>query len=327
MPPTTVRIHYRNEADLDRARQALGSTLGMGDRHLAGVAAEQATAELTGRMERAFVDYEDHWQALTELATGARGKRKQELLDRRNHMKASTQWCLRADFTRLYHDQFLNGKGMAGNARPLQKNEEGIVRRLINNEMEFAENALLDCETGEYKMGLEQRGRMYGAALGEAKGLGQLYADLSSGRYLRWRLGPGAAGGSDYPGAAFADCVDCLALSGESGLPGAGGRWGDGTYGARELASMAVTPGSGRLACCTHCHCFLEEVQRPDAPPHGKALHSWESIAPKAMTMLNRVTDPTKRKRLAELAEHWEHTTHIKRRGAVAEHEHLHQGK
>jgi hypothetical protein len=320
MPPTTVRVHYRNEADLQAAREALGGVLGPSDRQLAEQAAQEASAEFTGRMERAFVDYEDHWQALTELAAGAKGKRKQELLARRAHMKASTEWRLRADFTRLYRDQFLNGKQISGNARPLQRNEREIVRRLVNNEMEFALNALLDCETGEYKMALDRRGRLYGQALGESLWAGVVYSNLSSGRYLRWRLShePGASGKP------LENCPDCLWLSGDPVLPGSGGRWGNGVFGVREIVALGVFPQSAKLACTTNCHCTLEDTDRPETAPHGKAWKHFESAQPKIMTMLNRATDPVKRARLAALASEYEHV-HIKRRQAVTQPEHLHR--
>jgi hypothetical protein len=317
---TTVRVHYKNEADLQAAREALGATLGRGDRAFAEEAAQEASAEFTGRMERAFVDYEDHWQALTELIAGAKGKRRQELFDRRAHMKASTEWRLRADFTRLYRDQFLNGKQIAGNARPLQRNEREIVRRLVNNEMEFALNTLLDCETGEYKMALDRRGRLYGQALAEVEAAGFLYADLSSGRYLHWQLGTGP-GANGKP---LEDCLDCLWLAGDAAMGGSGGRWGNGVYSARELTAMAILPASGKLACTTNCHCKLVDVARPETQPHGKALRSWTSIAPKIPTMLNRETDPVKRARLAELAGIHEHV-HIKRRQPIEQPPHLHR--
>ncbi len=326
MPPTTVRVHYRNEADLETARQALGMFGSPSDRHLAGVEAARTTAELTGRMERVFVDYKDHWDALTELKGLLPKKRGAEIAERRRQLHARTAWRLRADFTRLYRDQFRNGKGMGGNLRPLQHNEQEIVRRMVNQEMEFALNALLDCETGEFKMDLVARGRLYGNALGEAAQAGFVYANLAPDRYIRWRLG--------HP--RTEDCPDCLWLAGsmnrqqgerdfgESALRGMGGRWGNGVYRAQELARMGIFPQSGRLICTTACQCRLEEVSRPAGTPHGAEARGWTSLREKVPTMLRRETEQGKRKTLARLAEAWEHR-HIGRREKTEQPEHLHR--
>jgi hypothetical protein len=297
-------------------------------------------------MEQSLPGYESHLRLLREALKSARGRRRTELLAQQKDLRERTKWLLRTHLSRYYTDQFINGKRMAGSARGLQANEREIMRRLVNNEAEFLVNALLDAETGEYVNPLGWRGRLYGNAVDEAKWLGFLYADLSQGRYVRWQLSP-----SEH-------CLDCLYLSGNLDLaeqqiaarvarrdppvPTAsesllleviaahrdtqGGRWGTGVYRVQELVRMGIVPQSGRLACTTNCKCRLEEAERPAAPPkHKEARGSWKTLAPKLPTMLRRSKRAKERRRLAELAEAWEHR-HVRRREKPASPAHLHRG-
>lgn len=68
-----------------------------------------------------------------------------------------------------------------------------------------------------------------------------------------------------------------------------GGRWGDGTYSAQELARLGVFPQSGALACTTNCHCRLVAAQRPAGSPEGApADRQFRSLQPKEFTGTRR---------------------------------------
>lgn len=286
---------------LDALGEAFAGRMGFGDRKSALAEAREDQTEVG-----------EWFSNFLPLYEGAAHSANRE----RMHNRAV--WMVRRELLVSYKRQFQLGKQAAGSLRPLQANELQVIRRLVNNEMEFALNALLDCETGEYQMPLEQRGTLYGQALGEAFWAGFCYSDLSSGRYLRWRLSHGPAHGKrGEQGLPVENCPDCAWLAGEDrtqlagelpaeALRGFGGRWGNGVYTAQELAAMAVFPQSGALICTTHCHCTLEDVDKPETPPRGGMVRSWTSLRVKVPTMLNRLTKQSQRKRLAELAEKWE---------------------
>lgn len=300
-------------------------------------------AELTGLMTRALPGYEDHMRLLAEVLKTAKTTRRHELLEQRKRLYETAKWTLRTHLSRYYTDQFINGKRMAGSARGLQRNEREVLRRLVNNEMEYMINALLDAETGDYIHSLAWRGKLYGNAVNEALWMGYLYADLSSGRYVRWVLNPAE------------HCLDCLYLAGALDLaeqeimaqvgrreqpvptererhllaviaaakPTQGGRWGTGVYRAQELARLAIFPQAGRLACTTNCKCRLEPAERPQGKPRRReAQEPWQPLIPKSPTMLKRSTRSQERARLAELAEAWSHR-HVRRREKPAEPAHL----
>lgn len=300
---------------LDLLAKAFGGKLSAGDRALALEDASDVRAEFTGLMQQAFPAYEETRKLYDELIAVTGPTRKAELVEQRKHLRARTAYNLRVHFNRYYRDAFQAGKRTAGNGRPLQANEKQILRELVNNEVEYALNALIDAETGEYSMPLDRRGTLYGQALGEAQWLGFLYADLSQDRFVRWV--------EDHDD--VENCADCSWLSGsmsqvvgalhygKAAMAGAGGRWGNGVYRVQQLAAMGVVPQSAKLACTTNCHCHLEEVRRPLRRPHGPELKTWTSLAPKTPTMLNRGTEVATRERLAELADTHEHV-HVKRR-------------
>jgi hypothetical protein len=305
---------------------------------LARADAASLRAEFTGLFERILPDYESHIAALDEAIGRARGKKKAALTMQRLHVINSTEWQVRVHFNTHYEQQFVNGKRLAsGRPASLQPNEREIIRRLVNNEVKFAMNALRDAETGEYTMDLERRGTLYGNAVNETLWLGYLYGDLSQDRFCRWVLSPAE------------DCIDCLWMAGRLDIlqarineaiaarqakrPNAGptptearylrqiaahtadqgGRWGTGIYRAQELARLGIVPQSGQLECTTNCKCHLQDVARPEGKTKQKEHREpFKSLMPKEPTMLKRRTLQPHRERLAELAKKWEHK-HIRR--------------
>jgi hypothetical protein len=242
-------------------------------------------------------------------------------------IKRQVQWQMRTRFNRCYDEAFLAGKRMGGSDKRLAPNEREIIRRLANNEAEYALNMLLDIETGEYSMNIDNRLQLYTNALSEVRWLGYLYADLSQDRYVRWTLS-GDVGTS---------CVDCAYMAGKMGALAQninrqvdpqrgptktqakmldaiaahrdhqGGRWGTGVYRVQELVRMAIVPQSATLACTTNCHCTLQEARKPrKRAKHAEQKSPFKSLWPKAKTMDRRTTLPAERARLSELADRWE---------------------
>ena len=326
------------DAALDLIAKALKQPLALADRALAKQDATELQAEFSGLMERVLPQYQESYALLQSLIPQARGQRRRDLIDQRDRLKDRTAYNVRVLFNRYYRDQFLNGKQTGGNGRPLQANEREIIRRTVNNEVEYLLNALIDAETGEFRMPLEERGQLYGNALGEARWGGWLYADLSQNRYVRWVLGKGEGG------EVTESCPDCLWLAGRLDLLQAqlmamaakkggtltpaqqrlwriaeaakqtqGGRWGTGVYRAQELAHMSVYPQSGGLACTTRCHCHLANVLKPKTAPKGPEATSWTSLVPKAPLGTGRVERVEERERLGRLLSGWQ-AKHVKRR-------------
>jgi len=194
-----------------------------------------------------------------------------------------TERALQGFIRNSYREQLLLGRAAAGVTTPPGDAESKVLERLRRNEYVFVERFLDDIVRGDLRMPLERRAALYGNATREAFWLGFLYANLSTGRYLRWVMRPDAE-----------HCPDCAYLSGtplpnlsqytsENSLP-FGGRWGNGTYSAQELAYLAVVPQSGTLACTTNCKCVLQEVEKPASAPRGRMQRTpYLSISPKAL--------------------------------------------
>ena len=328
-----------SEAELFEVLQkALKAPLSNEERADAEADATEARAEFTGLFECLLPQHEETLALLDAAIKQHRGKPKAALIAQRQKTIARAEWTVRTLFNRYYQTQFAAGRRLAGNDKRLSSNEREMIRRLANNEAQFAINALLDAQTGDYTMNLEQRGTLYGNALDEAKWLGFLYGDLSNDRFVAWRYDEAE------------NCIDCLWLAGrldileariyeqvaarqaknpDAGLtpteslllakiaeklPTQGGRWGVGVYRAQELAHMGVVPQSGELACTTNCKCHLEDAARPAGKTKQPEAKGWESILPKTPTMLQRTTEEERRGQLARLAGKWEHE-HLRRRG------------
>ena len=348
-PTTTVRFHLPpgvDEAEVfETLLKALKSPLSPQEKAFAEADAVEAREELTGLFERLLPQHEETLALLDEAIRRSRGKKRVALQAQRQKTINRAEWTARTLFNRYYRAQFENGKRLAGNDKPLHPNEREIIRRLANNEAQYAIRALLDAQTGEYTKPLEWRGQLYGNALDEAKWLGYLYGDLSNNRMVAWVLG------QDDQGNIIEHCLDCLWLAGRldiaesmifdavakrqekdgnAGLTESeavllqkiaekqatqGGRWGIGVYRAQELAKMGIVPQAGALICTTNCKCHLEEAERPTGKTKQKeSTEPWESILPKTPTMLQRETEMKRNEQLARLAEKWEHE-HLKRRG------------
>ena len=201
-------------------QKALKSPLSPEEKAEAEYDAAEARARLTGIFERMLPTHEKLIRYYDQDIKRSRGKHKQALIAERQHEINKAEWLARTHFSTYYEMQFLNGRRLAGNDKRLSSNEREIVRRLANNEAQFAIRALLDAQTGDYTNPLEWRGKLYGNAIDEAKWLGWLYGDLSSGRYVEWVLGTDGEGGTSNHGYGkhgehvIEHCADCLWLAG-----------------------------------------------------------------------------------------------------------------
>ena len=341
-PTTTVRFHLPPGAEqtevFEALEKALKSPLSPQERAFAEADAQEAREELSGLFERMLPQHEETLALLDEAIRRSRGKKRAAYQAQRLKTISRAEWTARTLFNRYYRAQFENGKRLAGNDKRLLPNEREMIRRLANNEAQFAIRALLDGQTGEYTIPLDRRGKLYGNALDEAKWLGWLYGDQSNDRFVRWVNNPAehcidclwlagrldvleasiyeavAARQEKTPGAGLTATEAMLLTKIAEKLPTQGGRWGIGVYRAQELAKMGVVPQSGELVCTTNCKCHLEEAKRPVGKTKQPEATDWESILPKTPTMLLRETEPERNEQLARLADKWGHQ-HLKRRG------------
>lgn len=331
-----VRLHIPEGVAEDEAWEALwkamGGKLPRRERDVAGIEAEALQGHFRQEFRHIIDGYVDHCRMLELVNLQPEGQARDEALAIHKRQRNRTEWQVRSCFNRYYRDMFVQGKRLAGSDRKLAKNEREMVRRLANNEAQFALNMLVDIETGEYTMPIEQRVELYGNALEEMKWLGFLYADLSPDRYVRWVMNSGPDG---------EECIDCAYMAGklgaftrkirarakarkggettahedtilraaDRGRATQGGRWGTGVYRVQELVRMAVTPQSGKLACCTNCRCKLQDARKPQKPPKPGRQEQGEfvSLAPKVKTMDNRALRPNERARYSRLADKWAH--------------------
>lgn len=228
---------------------------------------------------------------------------------------------LNAKFGRSYKAAFELGLVAGGATRAMLPNEEAIVKRDRLNENAFAANFVTDILNDEVRMPVEKRAAMYGRALEEVYNQGIVYADLSADRYLKWVMNHTEHLDPSGNPKSTENCIDCSVIAGDKGglaangidaatakELGAGGRWGNGVYSARELAKLAVTPQSGKLACTTHCHCRLDAVKRPSREPVGKEIgQEFRSLAPKDFTGDSRRKLRPRRDRYRKRAARTEH--------------------
>lgn len=246
------------------------------------------------------------------------------LLDRM-HLRATAQF--QHSFRMTYPAAFELGLRAGGAARGMAPNERRIVERAIVNERQYAKNFSTDVAWREGRMQYSKRADLYANALEELYWLGFVYADLSRDRYIRWIMAPTPLGknwGEHKP------CIDCSWISGnfaalkrfwgidteQAKKAGAGGRWGNGTYLAQELARMAVVPQSGKLSCTTKCKCRLKSVAKPRKDPAHRRFMPWESQIPKTFTgtvevdgkiVMDRAHKTDRRWKYAEIADESEH--------------------
>jgi len=314
--------------------KAMGNKLPVVERDKAQAEAGNLQAGFRAEFRDTVEAFVDHCRMLELVRLMPEGDALNEAVMIHKRQRDRTQWQIRTTLNRYYRDMFIQGKRMAGSDKPLQKNEREMVRRLANNEAQYALNMVIDIETGEYTMPIERRIDLYGNALEEMKWLGFLYADLSHDRYVRWIM-------TDAE-----HCIDCAYMAGkmhtytagirakgkergdttareddllaaaERGKATQGGRWGTGVYRVQELVRMAVTPQSGKLACCTGCHCELKEARAPKTAqkPGRTEQGEFVSLAPKDKTMDTRTGRAEDRAALSRLADEWGHE-HVGRSG------------
>lgn len=307
--------------------KAMGGKLPVAVRDKAKAEADTLQGHFRQEFRKVIDTYVDHCRMLELVDIQPRGTAHDEAQAIHKRQRTRTEWQVRTHFNRYYRDMFVAGKRMAGSDKPLASNEREMVRRLANNEAQYALNMLIDIETDEYTMPIERRVELYGNALEEMKWLGFLYADLSHDRWVRWIMHDaehcidcaymaGKLGGFEREMRAKARergdttaAEDDLLAAVERGKATQGGRWGDGRYRVQELVRMAVTPQSGKLACCTNCHCELVDAQKPRTNPIAgrKEQDEFVSLAPKSKTMDNRSERVEERAKLSRLADKWEH--------------------
>lgn len=325
------------EAALETLQKAMRPTLSAEDRAAAYDLSAVDAGELGGEVSRLFDSYQRtraYYDLTKHFLIPSQKAQAQEYLAR---LRNQNEWLLRTSINRHYRDQFILGQQAAGIPRPPRANELELIRRLANNEAQYALTALDDAETHEFYMDMTNRGQLYGNAGREVFWLGWLYADLSHDRYVRWVISEAE------------HCIDCLFMAGKLDVlrkqigqtllkrqakdPDAtltareqalvqlidrnkdrqGGRWGTGVYRAQELAKIGILPQAARLACTTKCQCHLENVRKPKKrPSQPEQTEPFKSLWPKRPTMLKRTTRPHDRVKRARLERKWSHE-HIKR--------------
>lgn len=332
-----IRLHILPGTDGVAALAALAKALSHPLDRIERAKAEKAAAASRAGFAKHLAEdvgaYGIGSRALQTLAGSTRGKNRKEWQQQSRDYRKVGEGQLRYDINHHYHEMFRLGKRIAGSEKDLEANERELIRRLANNEAQYAINMLVDIETGEYTMPIDRRLELYGNALEEIKWLGFLYADLSQDRYVKWIMRPEAE-----------SCIDCCFLAGRLGeletdirakidpqrgptktqatlleviarnKARQGGRWGTGVYRVQELVRMAIVPQSGTLACTTNCKCSLREAQRPRRKlKQAEQRTRFRSLMPKVPTMRKRTTEQARRERLAERAVTWAHE-HQKRK-------------
>jgi len=238
------------------------------------ILAEIADADLNARVLRSMLG-----DRAVDLPDGAMEK----FLDARHKIQRKRLTPVMRAF---YNSAFQLGLNAGGAGRAATENEVNLVERMRRNEYAYLDNFLKDITHQEGRMDYKQRAELYANALRETFWAGYIYADLSADRYVRWRKRPQE------------NCDDCAYLAGDvaalekrgidvadeerkKGFP-VGGRWGNGTYSAQEIARLAIFPQSGTLRCTTNCKCSLRRAKRPGTEPEGKAAaKTYTSIEPK----------------------------------------------
>jgi len=280
-----LRVAAARKSLVKRVAVAVGEDR-MGEEALKARAASlRMKADLQAQMVGAFTAYDATVRyARRRLVTETNDEVRRALLEDLEEVRARTERGLQASIRVAYREQFRLGKRYGWNWSDLDAAEEKFVERLRRDEYVFVRRFLDDIGARRVRMSIEQRAALYGNAGEEAFWHGYLYADQSSGRYLRWRTHEAE------------HCPDCLYLAGE--LPDEelakyapdnqnpdlahGGRWGNGTYEVQELTRLGIVPQSGELRCTTNCKCHLEECERPATAPEGNVQRvPFVSLAPK----------------------------------------------
>ena len=195
------------------------------------------------------------YEAACALAHAAHGQMGEDAYANRQRLRILLERVGKTEIRESYRAQWRAGKDSGGNLAALRADERKLLDQLIKIQYAFFVNMLHDIEEGSNRLPLPRRVAQYAQCSAESYWAGMVLSDLSPDVYYRWTFAP------------VEHCSDCLKL-------GNGGRWahtesGKGIYSAKELASMGVFPGSGRLACCTHCKCSLQRTVRPSAAPKG----------------------------------------------------------
>ena len=217
-------------------------------------AANQQMPQVQADFRERIHDHVDDWQEAVKRHK--RDHRKYPLIADQELKEARSKILRRAqrDIRVAYETLFELGKRKAGNLKPIGRDEKHVLEKLRRDEFLYLRNFMDDIQQGKGKMDYDKRADMYGNAAIESAWAGVVAADLSHNRLLKWAT----SGGENT-------CDDCLRLA-------AGGRWGDGVYSGNELIRIGVFPGSGKLACTTHCKCSLRAIPKRAWKPSGKVV-------------------------------------------------------
>ena len=264
-----LRVAAARKSLVGTVTRAVGEERMAGEAEQARAASDRLRADLQAQAVGLFAGY------YVAVGNGVAGEERAAL---RRQVERALQSSIRS----AYREQFRLGKRYGWNWSDLDAAEEKWLERLRRDEYVFVRRFLDDIERGSLGMSVEQRAGLYGKASSEAFWAGYLYADQSSGRYVKWQMHE-----------VEESCPDCRYLSGSmepdelaeyenpNDLP-PGGRFGNGVYEVQELARLGIHPQGGELRCTTNCRCELAEAQRPRRAPEGPMQQRpFVSLAPK----------------------------------------------
>jgi hypothetical protein len=286
MKPTELKIILPPNTTIEQEENVLESiqksfspggelykALKVGGPSHAGLSASEVKARMDAAMGRAhkiaddmeekLTEVKEAWEASNSLAQMARqvskvAETKERVETNLDKIYKPLDRQARQALREAYNDIFDCGKQAYGNMTPKTHDEQLWLTELQRSKQQFFANFMKDMRQSVGKMSYDQRLGLYKQDLYSAYWAGWTFADLSSGRYVRWVKSESES------------CATCAALS-------VGGKWKNGIYTAQELAKRSVFPASGGLPCRTNCKCHLENVEKPLGKmlePDAPVLHA-----------------------------------------------------
>lgn len=186
-------------------------------RELAHEAFDFLSDEVAGRLQRHLADYRD-----PENPTP----------------RTRAEWWMKREIRFFYAAAYREGRHAAGDMRPLDTEDEKLLRRMRLGEYRYLRGFLDDMDAGRGKMNYRRRMQMYADAVRGAFWLGFVRGNRSNRRRIRWVFDPEAE-----------HCKTCAELNGRVWTPRAFLRW---------YAKTHILPQKG-CECLSNCRCHLEE--------------------------------------------------------------------
>lgn len=161
-----------------------------------------------------------------------------EYLDPANpRTRGSIEWWLKREIRYFYRRAYVEGRRCGNNLKPLDVEDDKVLRRLRLNEFKYLRNFLDDISQGQGVMEYRKRMRMYADALPGVFWYGFVQANRSNRRRIKWRNSPAE------------HCETCLPLDGRVWTPRSFMRW---------YKKNHILPSKG-VKCKSNCKCYLED--------------------------------------------------------------------